>query len=141
MASPPVSEGIPSEPSAQAEQASTTEPVAAVEEETRPTTPPNNNNESDPIPKETPRKHKLTNSALYALNAGTWSAMTIKQMLFRECISSFVGFVPVNQFLESFLPWQRDAIESQGGIFPAYTGGAETTMYGPFVSRLKHTPS
>jgi hypothetical protein len=136
MASPPVSENPPLEPVAPPEQALAFEPTAAAGN--RPVTPPDNIDRSDPIPKQTPQKYKLTKSALYSLDAGTWSAKNIKIKLFQECMSSFVGFVPVDQFLESFLPWQRDAVDSLGD-FPAYTGETETKMYGPFVSRLKHT--
>jgi hypothetical protein len=63
----------------------------------------------------------------------------LQAMLFHKCKASIVGFMNVNTFLDTFLPWQSEPvrISEDAPRFPSYAKGLEKDIYGPFV-RISH---
>jgi hypothetical protein len=83
----------------------------------------------------TPHDHRIYSSAPFASNVDGWNADKICYKLFRESISSFVGFMEPKLFMEIFLPWQGKATSFQTGanVIPTFGNEEETSLYKEFV--------
>jgi hypothetical protein len=91
---------------------------------------------SKPEPQSTPHLAKIIGRVPYTRIEEKWDAREFQVKLFQDSEASILGFMPVDTFLETFLPWRRGSVHVPGKspYFPSYTIDLEKDMYKPFVS-------
>jgi hypothetical protein len=87
-------------------------------------------------PQSTPHIAKIIGRVPYTRIEEKWDAREFQVKLFQDSETSILGFMPVDTFLETFLPWRRGSVHVPGKspYFPSYTVDLEEDMYKPFVS-------
>ena len=69
-----------------------------------------------------------------------WTAEEMHFKLFHEAKKTFVGYMPTNTFMQTFLPWHNVVAKPPKLVpfFPVYDGRRESEVYERFV-RLAST--